>query len=92
MLIVIDEAQLIKKSLLNDLDLLAKIKRDDKRLINIVLIGQNPIIELVDETKKNGKMQKNSIVCHLRSLTKSETSEYIKHRLKIAGTERKLFS
>ena len=37
-------------------------------------------------------MQKDFMVCNLRSLTKSETSEYIKHRLKIAGTEKKLFS
>lgn len=92
MLIIIDEAQRITKSLLNDLELMVKIKRDDKQLINIVLVGQNPIIELVNETKKNVKKQKDSLVCHLRSLTKSETCEYINHRLMIAGTERKLFA
>jgi hypothetical protein len=47
---------------------------------------------LVKEIKPNGNKQKDSIVCHLRSLTKNETNEYIKHRLKIAGTERNLFS
>ena len=92
MLIIIDEAHRITKSLLNDLELMAKIKRDAKQLINIVLVGQNPIIELVNETKKNVEKQKDSLVCHLRSLTKSETCEYIKHRLMIAGTERKLFA
>ncbi len=92
MLIIIDEAHRLKKSLLNDLDLMAKIKRDSEQLINIVLVGQNPLIELVKEIKPNGNMQKDRIVCHLRSLTKVETNEYIKHRLKIAGTEKDLFS
>jgi general secretion pathway protein A len=92
MLIIMDEAHRATKSLLNDLDLMAKIKRDNEQLINIVLIGQNPLIELVKEIKPNGNKQKDSIVCHLRSLTKNETNEYIKHRLKIAGTERNLFS
>lgn len=92
MLIIIDEAHRLKKSLLNDLDLMAKIKRDNEQLINIVLVGQNPLIEIVKEIKSNGNMQKDRIVCHLRSLTKAETNEYIKHRLKIAGTEKDLFS
>jgi general secretion pathway protein A len=92
MLIIMDEAHRATKSLLNDLDLMAKIKWDNEQLINIVLVGQNPLIELVKEIKPNGNKQKDSIVCHLRSLTKNETNEYIKHRLKIAGTERNLFS
>jgi general secretion pathway protein A len=92
MLIFIDEAHRTPKTLLNDLNLMAKIKRDHKQLINIILVGQSPIIELVKEIKPNGQRQKDTIVCHLRPLTKSETSEYIIHRLKIAGTEIKLFS
>lgn len=91
-LIIIDEAHRLKKSLLNDLNLMAKIQRDNEQLINIVLVGQNPLIELVKEIKPNGNMQKDRIVCHLRSLTKTETDQYIKHRLKIAGTEKDLFS
>jgi len=47
---------------------------------------------LVKEIKPNGNMHKDRIVCHLRSLTKTETKEYIKHRLKIAGTEKDFFS
>ncbi len=92
MLIILDEAHRAKRNLLNDLDLMAKIRRDNKQLINIVLVGQNPLIELVKEIKPNGNRQKHSIVGHLRPLNKNQTNEYIKHRLNIAGTERTLFS
>ena len=92
MLIILDEAHRSSKSLLSDLDLMSKIKRDNKHLINIVLVGQNSLIELIKEPPINDTKQKAPIKCHLRSLTKSETNEYINHRLTIAGTERKLFS
>ena len=92
MLIILDEAHRSTRSLLNDLDLMVKIKRDNEQLVNFVLVGQKPLIELVKEIKPEGNGHKRAIVCHLRSLTKSETNEYIKHRLHIAGTERDLFS
>ena len=92
MLIILDEAHRSTKSLLNDLDLMVKIKRDNKHLINVILVGQNSLIELIKKPPINDTKQKAPILSHLRSLTKNETNEYIKHRLKIAGTERKLFS
>ena len=92
MLIILDEAHRSTRSLLNDLDLMVKIKRDNEQLVNFVLVGQKPLIELVKEIKPEGNGHKRAIVCHLRSLTKSETTEYIKHRLHIAGTETDLFS
>jgi len=92
MLIFLDEAHRSTKSLRNDLYLMAKIKRDNKHLINIILVGQNSLLELIKEPLINDTKQKAPMLCHLRSLTKNETNEYIKHRLKIAGTERKLFS
>ena len=92
LLIIIDEAHRINKSLLDDLNLLAKIKRHSEQLIKILLVGQNPLIDLVKTIVPNAYNQKDSIVCHLRSLTKDEIGDYIKHRLKIAGTERNLFS
>ena len=92
MLIILDEAHRSTKSLLNDLDLMAKIKRDNKHLINIVLVGLNSLIELIKEPPINDSKQKSPMLCHLRPLTRNETNEYIRPRLKIAGTERKLFS
>jgi len=91
-LIILDEAHRATRNLLNDLDLMAKVKRDNEQLINIILVGLNPLIDLVKEIKPTCNRQKHSIVCHLRPLNINQTNEYIKHRLKIAGTERNIFS
>ena len=92
MLIIVDEAHRATKSLLSDLDLMAKIKRDQKQLINIVLVGQNSLMKLIKDKPINDGMQKMPILCNLRSLTIKETIEYINHRLRVAGTDKKLFS
>ena len=92
LLLIMDEAHRSDKSLLKDLDLMAKIKRDNEQLINIVLVGQNSLVELVNEIKSRGIRHKGCIVCHLRSLTKTETNEYVRHRLKIAGADNNLFN
>ena len=92
MLIILDEAHRSTKSLLIDIDLMVKIKRDNKHLINIVLVGQNSLIELIKEPPLNDTKQKAPILCHLRPFTENEANEYIKYRLRIAGTEIPLFS
>jgi len=91
LLIIIDEAHRINKSLLDDLILLAKIKRDNQQLINVLLVGQNPLIDLVKSIEPDLNYQKYFIICHLRSLTKGEIGDYISHRLKVAGTEHNIF-
>ena len=92
MLIILDEAHRATKSVLNELGRMANFKRDKKHLVNIVLVGLNSLIELIKELPIKGTQQNGLTLCHLRSLSLEETSEYIIHRLKIAGTERKLFS
>ena len=91
-LIIMDEAHRSTKSLLNDLNLMAKIKRNKEPLINIVMVGQNSLIELIKEPPLNDTKQKAPILCHLRPFTENEANDYIKYRLRIAGTEIPLFS
>ncbi len=91
-LIIMDEAHRSTKSLLNDLNLMAKIKRNKEPLINIVMVGQNSLIELIKEPPLNDREQKAPTLCHLRTFTENETNEYIKYRLRIAGTDIPLFS
>jgi general secretion pathway protein A len=92
MLIIMDEAHRSTKSLLNDLNLMTKIKRNEEQLINIVLVGQNSLIELIKEQPLNDTKQKAPILCYLRPFTENETNEYIKYRLRISGTKIPLFS
>lgn len=92
MIIILDEAHRSTDSLLRDLSQMAKIKRNNEPLINFVLVGQNPLRDLVRNHQAIGNKKYPPTLCDLRVLTKAEIHEYINHSLKIAGNVRKLFS
>ena len=91
-LLIIDEAHRLKREILRELDLLSNIKIDNKTMINILLVGQNGLDKLLKENYSKAIRQKIKVRCNLGSLTKNETGEFIRYRLKIAGTERKIFN
>jgi general secretion pathway protein A len=83
-LIIIDEAHLLTRSLLEELFLLLNIKRSNERMVNIILAGHE-----MDLAEFN---QESPLKCHLEPLTKEETDQYIRHRLRVAGATRNLFT
>lgn len=91
-LLIIDEAHRLKREILRELDLLSNIKIDNKTMINILLVGQNGLNELLKESYSKAIRQNIIVRCNLGSLTENETGKFIRYRLKIAGTERKIFN
>jgi len=91
-LIIIDEAHLLTDSLLDELSLLLKIKKNDVPMVNIVLAGQETSWGSLNETTLAEITQVPQLKCHLQPFTQQETNQYIMHRLKIAGATRNLFT
>jgi general secretion pathway protein A len=91
-LLIIDEAHRLKREILRELDLLSNIKIDNKTMINILLVGQNGLNQLLKESYSKAIKQNIIVRCNLGSMTKNETGRFIRYRLKIAGTERKIFN
>jgi len=91
-LLIIDEAHRLKRDILSELDLLSNIKIDNKIMINILLVGQDGLNELLKESY-NKVIRENIIVkCNLGLLTENETGEFIRHNIKVAGTENEIFN
>lgn len=91
-LIIIDEAHLLTDSLLDELSLLLKIKKNDVRMVNIILAGQKALHERLSETDLEKIIEVPVLNCHLPALTEEETKQYIMHRLEIAGATSNLFT
>ncbi len=91
-LLIIDEAHRLKREILKELDLLSNIKIDNKSMIKILLVGQNGLDKSLKESYSKAIKQNIKVKCNLGSLTKNETGEFIRYRLKIAGTEKKIFN
>lgn len=89
--IIIDEAQAIQDlTTFEELRLLLNFQLNDRFLLTLILIGQPELREKIDELKQ--LKQRLAIRFHLNPLNLDDTQKYVVHRLKIAGTEKKIFS
>ena len=88
--LVIEEAQRFDQERLEEVRLISNIEKPDKKLINIVFVGQNEFNSIL---KKNKSLrQRVAIIHNIEPLQEIETEQYVLHRLKIAGSEKKIFS
>lgn len=91
-LLIIDEAHSLSKELLENIRLLSNIEIPEQKLINIFFIGQNEINQTLASQEFRALRQRIMLTYQIEPLSKIETFEYIKYRLKVAGTEIKLFN
>jgi type II secretory pathway predicted ATPase ExeA len=88
--LVIEEAQRFDQERLEEVRLISNIEKPDKKLIDIVFVGQNEFNSIL---KKNKSLrQRVAIIYNIEPLQEIETEQYVLHRLKIAGSEKKIFS
>jgi general secretion pathway protein A len=84
-LLIIDEAQRLNHELLEQVRLLSNIEMHHKKLINIFFVGQCEFNEILMEEKNRAVRQRIAVNYELKSLTANETTQYIRHRLMLAG-------
>ncbi|MBF0593809.1 MAG: AAA family ATPase, partial [Candidatus Omnitrophica bacterium] len=88
--VIIDEAQNLNTHQLEQIRLLSNLETEKEKLLQIILVGQP---ELLDKLQKPALRQLNSRIgvrYHIQPLQKEEARAYIEHRLKIAGSPKKL--
>jgi general secretion pathway protein A len=91
-LLIIDEAQKLSTELLEEIRMLSNIERADRKLLNIFFVGQNEFNKTLMDKECRAIRQRITITHQIQPLTQSETTEYINHRLKVAGNEKKIFT
>ena len=91
LLLIIDEAQRLNHELLEEIRHLSNIETQNTKLLTIILAGQNELVAILRQDINRAVRQRISLNYYLKPLSKKDTREYIKHRLIIAGTEKKIF-
>jgi len=84
-LLVIDEAQNLSATALEELRLLSGLEIDNAKLINIILVGQPNLREKLDSCELEQLTQRIRLRYHLKALQEDELKDYILHRLRQAG-------
>ncbi|MDD5028413.1 MAG: AAA family ATPase [Rhodoferax sp.] len=83
--LIIDEAQNLAADVLEQLRLLTNLETNERKLLQIVLIGQPELRAMLERPELEQLAQRVVARFHLDALSPSETGQYIAHRLGVAG-------
>ncbi len=83
--LIIDEAQMLSAEVLEQLRLLTNLETNERKLLQIILIGQPELRDLLARPELEQLAQRVIARYHLGALTADETERYIRHRLSVAG-------
>jgi len=84
-ILIVDEAQGLRKDAVEELRLLSNLVIDGRPLLQIFLVGQEELRELVRSPALEQLRQRIIAASHLEPLTEEEVFGYVQHRLNIAG-------
>ena len=91
-LLIIDEAQHLADETLEKIRLLSNIEKQDKKLLNIFLVGQNEFNETLTKYKNRALRQRLAINYILYPFEPDETKACIAFRLAVAGSKKEIFT
>ena len=83
--LIIDEAQNLSAGVLEQLRLLTNLETNERKLLQIILIGQPELRAMLARPDMQQLAQRVIARYHLEALTEPETVNYVRHRLTVAG-------
>ncbi len=84
--IIIDEAQDLSEDILEEIRLLSNLETDKEKLIQIILSGQEELLEKISGYSLRQLSQRITIHYHLTALAEEQVPKYIHFRLLKAGS------
>jgi type II secretory pathway predicted ATPase ExeA len=84
-LLVIDEAQNLTPSALEEIRMLSNLETEKSKLIQIALIGQPNLRVVLSRPELEQLRQRITVSYHLKPLDAAETAAYVNHRLRRAA-------
>ena len=83
--LIIDEAQNLSADVLEQLRLMTNLETSERKLLQIILIGQPELRGMLAQPGLQQLAQRVIARFHLDALSESESAQYIRHRLAVAG-------
>lgn len=90
--LIIDEAQLLSQSVLEQIRLLTNLETTKAKLLQIILVGQPELNDLLTRNDLRQLAQRVTARYHLPAIAKDEIQDYVNFRLGVAGCRKPLFS
>jgi general secretion pathway protein A len=86
--LIIDEAQNLSADVLEQLRLLTNLETNERKLLQIILIGQPELRTMLARPELEQLAQRVIARYHLDALSEAESAQYIRHRLAVAGMKK----
>jgi len=91
-MVIVDEAQNLGQKVLEEIRLISGIETHKEKVLRIILAGQPELRDKIESPGLKQLAQRVRLRFHLGPLSKREMSEYIDHRLEVAGApKQKIF-
>lgn len=81
LVVLVDEAQKLSAEALEGLRLLSNLETEQRKLISLVLIGQPELEKTLSFRAMRSLRERIGVWCRLRAMTRSESADYIRHRM-----------
>ncbi|MBF0383789.1 MAG: AAA family ATPase [Magnetococcales bacterium] len=90
-ILILDEAQNLDFDLLEQIRLLSNLETGSEKLLQIILIGQPELLEMLARQELRQFSQRITARYHICPLNRTETIDYIRYRLTVAGRPDQIF-
>ena len=90
-LLIVDEAQNLDVDTLEELRLLTNVNADDHHVLQTLLVGQPELHDKLKRHELRQLAQRISVSHRVEPLDEAETAEYVRHRLRVAGGDPRIF-
>jgi general secretion pathway protein A len=87
-LLIIDEAQNLSPAVLEEIRLLTNLETSDTKLLQVILAGQPEFERTLSRPELRQLRQRIAVQARVGALTLEETTQYVRHRLRVAGRRR----
>jgi general secretion pathway protein A len=85
--LIVDEAQTLNNDLLEQVRLLSNLETDERKLLQIVLMGQPELRDRLNHHGLRQLRQRITVRYHLNPLRQDEVAQYVRHRLEVSGAK-----
>ena len=85
--LIIDESQNLDPAVLEQVRMLSNLETENQKLLQILLVGQPELGEMLASNNLRQLSDRIVVRYHMGPLNRSETRDYIMHRLSVAGAQ-----
>jgi general secretion pathway protein A len=89
--LIVDEAQNLTTSVLEEVRMLSNLETENEKLIQIIFLGQPELKEKLALSRLEQLRQRIAVFYHLIPLNAEETKKYVRHRVKVASNSNREF-